>query len=84
MDDTFFICPTYEEAISVLNDYIDLSEYLHIIVNRKKTKITHVSKPFVFCKWKYVLLPSGKVINFPSKKTIYRQRRKLIRMIKKK
>lgn len=81
---TIFICPTYEEATSVLNEYINLSESLHIIVNKHKTKIIHVSKPFIFCKWKYVLLPSGKVINFPSKKTIYRQRRKLIRMIKKK
>lgn len=81
MDDTFFICPTYEEATSVLNDYIELSESLHIIVNKNKTKITHISKPFIFCKWKYHLLPSGKVINIPVKNTVYRQRRKLKKMI---
>ena len=84
MDDTFSICPTYDEANNVLNEYIKFSESLHIIVNIKKTKITHVSKPFVFCKWKYQLLSSGKVVNIPSKKTIYRQRRKLIKMIHKK
>ena len=41
MDDTFFICPTYDEANNVLNEYIKLSESLHIIVNRKKTKMIH-------------------------------------------
>ena len=81
---SYEVCPTYDEANNVLNEYIKLSESLHIIVNRKKTKITHVSKPFVFCKWKYQLLSSGKVVNIPSKKTIYRQRRKLIKMIHKK
>lgn len=83
MDDSFFICPTYEDAVSTLNEYIEISKGLNIVVNPKKTKITHISKPFIFCKWKYQLLPNGKVINIPTKDTIYRQRRKLTKMTKK-
>ena len=83
MDDSFFICPTYEDAVSTLNEYIEISKGLNIVVNLKKTKITHISKPFIFCKWKYQLLPNGKVINIPAKDTIYRQRRKLRKMNKK-
>ena len=83
MDDYCLICPTYEEAKSSLNEYIKLADSLHIIVNKKKTKITHISNPFIFCKWKYELLPTGKVINRPVKTSIYRQRRKLTKMTKK-
>ena len=83
MDDSCFICPTCEDAVNTLNEYIEISKGVNIVVNPKKTKIIHISKSFIFCKWKYQLLPNGKVVNIPAKDTIYRQRRKLNKMTKK-
>ena len=83
MDDTFFICGDYDEAVKVLNDYYLICDNLHIKVNKKKTKIVPIRKYFKYCKWKYNIIENGNVILIPCKDTIYRQRRKLRRMKKK-
>ena len=82
MDDTFFICGDYDEAVKVLNDYYLICDNLHIKVNKKKTKIVPIRKYFKYCKWKYNIIENGNVILIPCKDTIYRQRRKLRRMLK--
>lgn len=82
MDDTVFFCDDYNMSCDILNKYIEMSNKLNIFVNSKKTKIIKLSNWFVYCKWKFKIFDSDKVIMIPSKKTIYRQRRKLRKMIK--
>ena len=60
-----------------------ISDKLHININLNKTKIVPISKCFKFCKWNYHLTDEGIVYLWAYNKTIYRQRRKLRKMIKK-
>ena len=82
MDDTVFFCDDYNMSCDILNKYIEMSNKLNIFVNSKKTKIIKLSNWFVYCKWKFKIFDRDKVIMIPNKKTIYRQRRKLRKMIK--
>ena len=82
MDDTFFISKKYDEVLNTLNGYYSICDRLHIKVNKKKTLIVPINKYFKYCKWKYNINKNGKVVLIPCKDTIYRQRRKLRRMIK--
>ena len=66
-----------------MNEYIEMSNKLNIVINRKKTKIIKLSNWFMYCKWKFKIFDNDKIIMIPSKKTIYRQRRKLKKMIDK-
>lgn len=84
MDDTIYITKTKKEAIEMLNKYIILSKKLGIIINKNKTKIINIKNSFIFCKWKFKILNKGKILMIPVKDTIYRQRRKLIKMYNKK
>ena len=70
-------------ALGNMADMVSLrsKETKHLIW--KGFQYENIRNPFIFCKWKYQLLPNGKVINIPSKDTIYRQRRKLTKMTKK-
>lgn len=82
MDDTFFLIHDYNEALKILDEYYLLCSKLKVKVNLKKTKIIPIKKYFKYCKWKYNINENGKVICVPFKDTIYRQRRKLRKMIK--
>lgn len=82
MDDTVFFCNNYDNACEILNEYIEMSNKLNIVINRKKTKIIKIRDYFTYCKWKFKIFDNDKVIMIPSKKTVYRQRRKLRKMIK--
>ncbi len=83
MDDSLFLCHSYEEAISILKEYSDISDKLNIKINLNKTKIVPISNSFKFCKWNYHITYEGKVYLWTYNKTMYRQRRKLRKMIKK-
>ena len=84
MDDTFFIVDSYDRAICLLNKYYEICRELNIKINKNKTKIIPIGKRFLFCKWYFNINHNYKVRIIPHKSTIYRQRRKLKRMIKKK
>ena len=83
MDDSLFLCHSNEEAISILKEYNDISDKLNIKINLNKTKIVSISNSFKFCKWIYKSLYNGKIKFISCRETIYRQRRKLRKMIKK-
>lgn len=83
MDDSLFLCKTYNEAISILKEYKDISNKLYIKINLNKTKIIPITNSFMFCKWRYFFGDCGDVFLFACRDTIYRQRRKLIKMINK-
>lgn len=84
MDDTIFFANDYEGASVYLKKYIDIASSLNIIINKNKTKIVSIHDYFYYCKWKFNILKGDKVIMSSSNKTIYRQRRKLKKMTKKK
>lgn len=52
---------------------------LLLFIDRRVSKYLYY---FKYCKWKYNISENGKVIRIPVKNTIYRQRRKLRKMIK--
>lgn len=79
MDDTIFFTDSYNKAVELLNKYKELCNKYNIIINNNKTKIINADN-FIFCKWKF-LINKNKII--PVKKTLYRQRKKLKKMIKK-
>ncbi len=83
MDDTIFFIDDYENATLLLNKYIELADSLNIFINKSKTKIVNIQDYFYYCKWKFRILESNKIIMSSSKKTIFRQRRKLKKMVKK-
>lgn len=79
MDDSIIFIKDYNDAVNLLNNYIKLANQLNIKINKNKTKIVKIND-FSFCKWRYKLVDSGKIICIPFKDTIYRQRRKLRKM----
>lgn len=83
MDDSIIIVNSLEEAKKILKEYINLSNKLDIKINYSKTKIISLNNYFKYCKWHFKLSNTGKVLLVPDKKNIYRQRRKLRKMINK-
>ncbi len=79
MDDTIFFVNSYSESKCLIGEYIKISKLLKIKINYKKSFIIPISSCFKYCKWKYKLLKSGKVICIPCIETIKRQRKKLKR-----
>ena len=77
MDDSFCLVKTKEEGLKLLKEYNLIAHSLGIKINMKKTRLIPIRESFIFCKWKYLLLKSGKIICKPIRKTVYRQKRKL-------
>lgn len=77
MDDSFCLVKTKEEGLKLLKEYNLIAHSLGIKINMKKTRLIPIREFFIFCKWKYLLLKSGKIICKPIRKTVYRQKRKL-------
>ena len=82
MDDTVVLIYDYKEGKELLEKYNNICNLLSIKINIKKSFISRVNKTFKYCKWRYKLLNSGKVICIPCIKTIRRQRIKLRKMAK--
>lgn len=83
MDDTIILINSLKDAKNILKEYTSLANKLNIKINPKKTKIVSLNECFTYCKWRFKLLNTGKVIMIPDNKTIYRKRRKLRKMINK-
>ena len=77
MDDgeLFFQCKS--DAWFALNEIIKLSPVYGLHINRKKTRVTPLSKGFTFLKTQFRLTDTGKVIMKLSPDSITRQRRKM-------
>lgn len=83
MDDTIILINSLKDAKNILKEYTYLANKLDIKINFNKTKIVSLNEYFIYCKWHFKLLNTGKVIMIPDKTTIYRQRRKLRKMVSK-
>lgn len=77
MDDYDMATPTMEQARAVMEDAILRAESMGLQINRKKCKIVPISKPFRFCKAKFQLTATGKVIVHGSRDGMKRARRKM-------
>ncbi len=77
MDDYVIIMPDVERLKAVVREMVRRFEAMGIRVNKRKCKITPLTEPFRFCKARFTLTESGRVIINGSRDGIKRARRKL-------
>lgn len=77
MDDYYIVVPPHNDVSTILQLVIAKAESIGLTVNRSKTKIQQIHKPFKYCKAKYTLTTSGKVIVNGNRDGIKRARRKI-------
>ncbi|MGN0819829.1 MAG: reverse transcriptase domain-containing protein [Christensenellaceae bacterium] len=77
MDDAYLISESKEKLIDCLNQILRLCDKLEIKINKSKTVINKLSRPFTFLKKKFILTESGKVVVNVSKSGTKAMRRKL-------
>lgn len=76
MDDYYIVVPPDGDVKKILECVIAKAESLKLTVNRSKTKIAPISKPFKYCKLKYTLTDSGKVVVNGCRDSMKRARKK--------
>ena len=77
MDDFLMTFPTIEEAKRAGHEIVRRFEARGIRVNRRKCKVTPLTKPFRCCKARFTLTETGKIKINGSRDGIKRARRKL-------
>ncbi len=77
MDDGYLISDSKEYLWHCLECIEQICDKLQIKLNRKKTRISKLSKGFTFLKCRFYLTKSGKVIKRIYKKSVTQMRRKL-------
>ena len=77
MDDYHMIAETKEQAEAFRDAATERMEAMGLTVSRSKTRIVPLSKPFRFCKVKFYLTPTGRVITNGNRDGMKRARRKL-------
>lgn len=77
MDDYYVIFPSIEEAKAAAEKIIEKAESLGFTVNRNKSHIVPLTKPFRFCKAKFLLTETGRVVTHGCRDGMKRARRKL-------
>ena len=77
MDDFYMLIPPDKDPKEVLNIFRKWTKKLKLTMNEKKTQILKFGKSFRFCKAKYIIKATGKIIEKGSTATIYRCIRKL-------
>lgn len=77
MDDYHMIAETKEQAEAFRDAATERMEAMGLTVSRSKTRIVPLSKPFRFCKVKFYLTPTGRVITHGNRDGMKRARRKL-------
>lgn len=77
MDDSYAIDSDKERLWGVLSEIEWIADDLGITINRKKTRITKLSRGFVFLKKKFSYGENGRIVVRPSRDAITRERRKL-------
>ena len=77
MDDYYIILPDMEALKDLARKMVRRFEAMGIRVNKRKCKVIPLTKPFRFCKAKFTLRESGKVIINACRDGMKRARRKL-------
>lgn len=76
MDDYYIIVPPNQKAKDILNKIVIKASELKLTISKSKTRIISLTKPFKFCKLKYYLTHTGRVIVNGCRDSIKRARRK--------
>lgn len=77
MDDYYIILPDIEKLKEVAREIVRRFEAMGIRVSKRKCKIIPLSRPFRFCKVRFTLTGTGRVILNGCRDGIKRSRRKL-------
>lgn len=77
MDDYDMVLPSRLEAEETLEDMIHRAEGLGLQINRNKCHVVGMDKPFRFCKVKFIVTETGRVITHGCRDGMKRARRKL-------
>ena len=83
MDDTYVIHESKEYLKELLKEIEHICKEYGIFINKKKTQIVKMSKPFTFLKVRFMFTDTGKLIKRINKETVKRERRKLKKLRKK-
>lgn len=77
MDDYYIIVPPDKNAKEILELVIAKAEGMGFTISRNKTRIMPICKPFKYCKAKYTLTETGKVVVNGNRGSVKRTRRKI-------
>lgn len=77
MDDYYLILPPGVDPASILEKVTEKARDTGLTVNLKKTQIRPLTKPFKFCKAKFTLTETGRVIMNGNRDSVQRARRKI-------
>ena len=75
MDDYYVIVPPNRSPKEILNSITEKAKELELTINPNKTHIIPLTKPFCYCKAKYRLKETGKVIINGNRKNAQRSRK---------
>ena len=77
MDDYYIIIPPDRDPKEIMRLVVAKAESLRLTISSSKSKIIPLTKPFRYCKAKYTLTETGKVIVNGNRDGIKRARRKI-------
>ncbi len=77
MDDYYVILPDLQELKRLGHELVARFEAMGIRVNKKKCKVIPLTKPFKWCKAKFTLTETGRIVVNGCRDGIKRARRKL-------
>ena len=77
MDDYYILVPPDKDPKEIMRLVIAKAESLHLTVSLSKSKIVPLTKPFKYCKAKYHLTETGKVIVNGNRDGVKRARKKI-------
>lgn len=77
MDDYYIIVPPGQDPKHILKLIIEKAESLQLTISRSKTRIVPLTKSFRYCKAKYQLTETGKVLMHGNKDGMKRARHKI-------
>lgn len=77
MDDYYIIVPPDRDPKEIMRLIIVKAESLELTVSKSKSRIVPLTKPFRYCKAKYTLTETGKVIVNGNRDGVKRARRKI-------
>lgn len=77
MDDYYILIPPNRDEKEIMRLIVKKAESLKLTVSKSKSRILPLTKPFRYCKAKYTLTGSGKVVVTANRETMKRDRRKI-------
>ena len=77
MDDYYILVPPGDDPKEILSTVIKKAQDMGLHINRSKSRIRPLTKPFRYCKAKYLLTDTGRVIVSGNRDGVKRARRKI-------